>query len=102
MKTNDLITVRIEGGPFAEDKDYAKQVRLASIMPALDGGQGIVLDFSNIRFSTQSFIHALIGEAMKKYGEVALERIEFRHCSPQVKNLIELVVDYSLVGFVKA
>ena len=33
------------------------------------------------------------------FGEPALESIEFRNCSPQVRSVIELVIDYSLGGF---
>ena len=53
------------------------------------------------RLATQSFVHALIGEALKRYGAKALDRIEFRNCSRQLKSLIPLVVDYSLGGFEK-
>lgn len=84
---------------FAEDKDAARRIRVEEILPALKSGESLVLDFSSIRYATQSFIHALIGEALKQYGEDILDKIEFQHCSPQLKNIIGLVVDYSLGGF---
>ena len=84
---------------FAEDKEAARSDRMNRIMPALDRKKKVVLDFGKIEYSTQSFVHALIGEAIQKHGEDVLERIEFRNCSSQVKSLIELVVDYSLGGF---
>lgn len=95
------ISIEIEGGPggFAEDKDAARWIRIERILPALKRSQAIKLDFSSIRYATQSYVHALIGEALKRYGEDALERIEFKNCSPAVRSVVELVVDYSLGGF---
>jgi hypothetical protein len=94
----DIILVSGADG-FAENKDEAKVHRLSKILPALMNGNRIVLDFAAVRYATQSYVHALIGEALKKFGEQALELIEFRNCSPQVRSAIELVVDYSLDGF---
>lgn len=87
---------------FAEDKDRAKEIRTESLMPALDRGESVVLDFGAIRYATQSFIHALVGETLQKHRESALELIEFRNCSPAVRSVIGLVVDYSLGGFAAA
>ena len=84
---------------FAEDKDDARAIRLKKILPALDEGHKIILDFKNVQYATQSYVHALVGEAIKKHGEPVLESISFMNCSPQLKSVIELVVDYSLSGF---
>ena len=93
------VKITAVSGEFAEDKDSAKAIREQTILPALDAGHQVCLDFSTIQFATQSFVHALIGEALKKYGEDSLDRFEFKNCSPQIRGLIELVVDYSLGGF---
>lgn len=97
------MSLLIELGPgvegFAEDKGEAREIRIAKLLPALDRGEEVVLDFTGIRYATQSYVHALIGEALNKHRERALEHIEFRNCSPQVRSLIEFVVDYSLSGF---
>ena len=84
---------------FAEDKDRAKEIRTQSLMPALDRAEHVILDFGAVRYATQSFIHALVGETLQKHREAALEMIEFRNCSPAVRSVIELVVDYSLGVF---
>lgn len=87
---------------FAEDKDQARKIRLSKVLPALDRGELVVLDFGEVKYATQSYVHALIGEALQKYGEVFLEKVEFKNCSPQLRSLVELVVDYSLGGFSKS
>ena len=97
MKTKVKLTAGIAG--FAEDKEYARNLRREKILPALQRGGDITLDFGLVKYATQSFVHALIGEALKKYGEAVLDRIEFQNCTPQLQSVIELVVDYSLGGF---
>jgi hypothetical protein len=92
------IHIRSEGG-FAENKDEAKITREQRILPALAKGEKVVLDFDSVNYATQSFVHALIGEPLQRYGESVLDSFEFQNCSPQLKSLIELVVDYSLGGF---
>lgn len=84
---------------FAEDKDQARTIRINTLLPALDRGENIILDFRHVKYATQSFIHALLGETLYKYGEDLLDRVEFKNCTPQLQSVIELVVDYSLGGF---
>jgi hypothetical protein len=96
----EVINIPDISGGFQEDKDLAREIRNGRILPALQEGHSIVIDFSDVRYTTQSFVHALIGAALKQYGEDVLDRMEFRHCSPQLQNLISLVVDYTLGGFV--
>jgi hypothetical protein len=94
-------TITITAGPsgFAEDKDQAKELRTTRILPAMERGEEVVLDFSGVRYATQSYIHALIGEALQRYREAALQKLEFRNCVSALRSVIELVVDYSLGGF---
>jgi hypothetical protein len=94
-----VISIPAEVSGFQEDKDLAKEIRRLKFLPALENNGQVVLDFSKVETATQSFVHALIGEALKQYGEDVLDRIDFRNCSPQLKSIIELVVNYSLGGF---
>src|SRR5262245_33929636 len=84
---------------FAEDKDEARTLRIEKLLPALERGQGVMLDFSKVNYATQSYIHALLGEALQKFGDQVLDKLEFKNCSASVRSVVELVVDYSLTGF---
>jgi hypothetical protein len=95
----EVVQVPSTVGNFAEDKDLARKLRTEALVPALDAGDTVILDFAQVTYATQSFVHALLGEALKRFGEDVLNRIEFRNCSPQLRNVIELVVDYQLGGF---
>ncbi|HXH38992.1 MAG TPA: STAS-like domain-containing protein [Thermoanaerobaculia bacterium] len=97
MKKRIRLAAGIAG--FAEDKEYAKHLRQAAILPALAKGDQVVLDFGRVKYATQSFVHALIGEPLKRFGDPVLDQLEFQSCSPQLRSVIELVVDYSLGGF---
>ncbi|MGI9304596.1 MAG: STAS-like domain-containing protein [Gammaproteobacteria bacterium] len=99
MKSVVVISVAAGSTGFAEDKDWARKIRISKILPALARGEEVGLDFAGIHYATQSFVHALIGEALKKHGEECLDQLDFKNCSTQLQSLIELVVDYSLGGF---
>jgi hypothetical protein len=81
---------------FAEDKDTAAKVRNEQIAPALLRGEDVLLDFSGVDLTTQSFIHAMISDVLRSHGEDVLDRIEFKGCRPGVQGIIETVIQYSL------
>jgi len=83
-------------GDFAENKDQARVVREKIKSQLSPGDDKVILDFSKVDSTTQSFIHALISEFFQKNGESALELFEFKKCSKPVKSLITTVVNYSL------
>ena len=85
-------------GAFAENKDVARDIRTQEIMPALEKKEEILLDFQRVDAVTQSFIHALISDALRKYGGAALERVAFKSCNDTVKKIINIVVDYMQEG----
>lgn len=81
-------------GSFAENKDLARDIRISKIVPALEKKEEIILDFEGIEGATQSFIHALISDLIRKYGSEVLDNIFFRNCNENVKKIINIVVDY--------
>jgi hypothetical protein len=97
-----LVILEADRTGFAEDKQMARRHRVEEILPTLARGEAVVLDFSQVTYATQSFVHALIGEALQKHGEEVLTLLEFKNCTPPLRSLVELVVDYSLSGFAQA
>jgi len=83
-----------EVGSFAENKDAARKIRLENIIPALNKNERVVLDFSNIEAATQSFVHALISDLIRKYGIEVLDMVSFKNCSNTVQKIIGIVVEY--------
>jgi len=94
-------TVKIEpvpGTTFAENKDEARDIRQNVILPALEAGGSVTLDFGDVETSTQSYIHALISEAIRRYGEDAIPRIKFKSCTGDIRQLVTTVVEYTLMA----
>lgn len=85
-------------GSFAENKDIARDMRIKEIIPALENGKDIVLDFNHIDAATQSFMHALISDLIRKYGNEILDRVNFKSCNKNVQKIIMIVTDYMQEG----
>ena len=83
-----------KAGKFAENKDVARDVREREIIPVLDKNEEITLNFEKVDAVTQSFIHALISDVLRKYGSEVLDRITFKSCNNTVKKIVNIVVDY--------
>jgi len=81
-------------GSFAENKDLARKLRLEMIIPALDAKKEVTLNFGGIEGTTQSFIHALISDLFRTYGNGVLDRIYFKSCNENVQKIITIVVEY--------
>ena len=82
-------------GSFAENKDVARNIRVTTIIPTLQKGEDVTLDFSGVNFSTQSFMHALLSAAITELGAEILDRMIFKNCNENVQGLINIVVEYS-------
>ena len=77
MKRIDIYSL---AGVFAENKDIARDLRLNEIIPALERKEDVVLDFEGVEAATQSFVHALISDLLRKHGSEVLDHIEFKSC----------------------
>lgn len=91
-----MINIKIfkQAGKFADNKDLARELRLKKLIPALEKNKNIILDFEQVEGATQSFIHALISDLIRKYGNVVLGKIQFKSCNETIKGIITIVVDY--------
>lgn len=81
-------------GNFAENKDIARDIRVNIILPALGKNEEVILNFTRVNSATQSFIHALISDVIRKYGIGVLDKIYFKECVENVKKIIEIVIEY--------
>lgn len=81
-------------GSFAENKDLAREIRIKKIIPALENKEEVILDFEGIDSTTQSFIHALISDLIRKYGVEVLDSVSFKNCNEVIRKIISIVVDY--------
>ena len=92
------INIFEKAGSFAENKDIARDIRRAELFPALAQNQKVILNFDGVDSTTQSFIHTLISDAIRQYGDTALENITYHRCNDTIKPLVRIVVDYMQEG----
>ncbi len=88
------IEIATSAGSFAENKDIARDLRENFILPTLEKGGEIILDYAGVSTTTQSFTHALISETMRRFGVDVLDKITFKNCNSDVKKIINIVVEY--------
>lgn len=82
-------------GDFAENKEVAKEIRNNFILPKLEKGQEAIIDFKDVDGATQSFIHAMISEPIRKYYDKGFENLlVFANANEDVKEIINIVYRY--------
>ena len=85
---------RIGKKDFAENKDIGREIRVDGIMPELEKENKVILNFDQIDRASQSFIHSLVSDPIRKYGDKAVEMILFKSCNDKVKDMIKIVLGY--------
>jgi len=81
-------------GSFAENKVLAREIRLTKVIPEIEKNKKVILDFKGVDNATQSFIHALISDLIRKYGAEVLDKIFFKNCNEKIKKIIIIVTEY--------
>lgn len=81
-------------GDYGENKDIARDIRLNWILPCLEKNEDIMIDFDKVTGVTQSFVHALISDPIRKYPNTVFEKIVFKNCADNVRVVIEIVEEY--------
>jgi hypothetical protein len=89
-----IIKLKKLAGEFAENKDIAKEVRIAEIMPALSKGREIVIDFTGVSGATQSFIHALVSDPIREFKETAIDKLMYKNANNDIREIISIVYRY--------
>ncbi|HKT83422.1 MAG TPA: DUF4325 domain-containing protein [Solirubrobacterales bacterium] len=86
----------VPGTSIAEDKEVAGELRDKVIIPALDDGEKVEVDFQAVDTATQSYVHALIADAIRRHGDKSFELLEFSNCTPAVQAVVKTVFGYTL------
>lgn len=86
------VVVLQEAGPFAENQDVARRISGSILKDAITHGERVVIDFSGVEEVTQSFVHALLSEAIRTCGKDVIGRIHFRGRGPEIRAIILAVV----------
>ena len=93
------IIIKDYAGEFGEDKDVAREIRQTQIIPAIERGGTVTLDFGGMTGVTQSFIHALIAEPIMRFRDQAFEHLFYLDANSQIAEIISIVYRYLQESF---
>jgi hypothetical protein len=80
-------------GPNAEDKEMAARVRDKYILPNLEDGKVITIDFEGVKKAPHSVLGALLATPIERIGISAYKRLRFVNCRPEIRETIDFVMN---------
>ncbi len=90
----NLIIVRVRD--FEEDVEKAAEVRDKIILPNINSGKMVVIDFSAVKFATQSFAHALMYKVIRD-GQQIGATLSIANCTDSTRQAVMAVAAYAKV-----
>lgn len=89
-----LVVVKVAG--FEEDVEAASKCRDSVVLPSINSGKMVVLDFANVRFATQSFVHALMYKVIRD-GQQIGSTLSIANCTNSTREAVMAVAAYAKV-----
>jgi hypothetical protein len=80
-------------GKYADDKGAAIKYRDRHLIPAVDQGKTLLLDFQDVESSTHSFLNALLASPIRRLGMMAFKRVKVVNATPNIRETIDYVLD---------
>ena len=89
-----LVVVKVS--EFEEDVEAASRCRDSVVLPSINCGKMVVLDFANVRFATQSFVHALMYKVIRD-GQHIGSTLSIANCTNSTREAVMAVAAYAKV-----
>jgi hypothetical protein len=80
-------------GRFAEDKDAAIHFRDKYLLPAIEEGKTIEIDFRGVETAPHSFLSALLATPIQRIGMRAYKRIKPLNASGSIRQVFDGIMD---------
>ena len=90
----EIVKIKELTGEFAENKDVAKDIRLKKLLPTLENTGSVTFDFEGVKGATQSFIHALVSDALRKYPDIIYNNVFYKNTNEDIQKIITIVYRY--------
>lgn len=90
------VAIGADKGAFAIDRARAHSLAYNEILPRLESGKNVELDFTGIANTTQPFCHSLIVPILLHGGDEVLTRIRFIACSARTRSPIRFAVSHGI------
>lgn len=82
-------------GTYPEDKSAAISYRDKKLIPALNDGKKVLIDFGGVESSPHSFLSALLATPFKRLGMAAYKRIKYVNAATEIRETIDFILDDS-------
>jgi hypothetical protein len=92
---DSLIVIRVYD--FEEDVEKASDIRENIILPNINSGKMVVIDFAKVKFATQSFIHALMYKVIRD-GQQIGATLSIANCTNSTREAVMAVAAYAKMG----
>ncbi len=92
---DELLVVSVKS--FEENVEEAARIRDTEILPSMNGGTMVVIDFGGVRFATQSFVHALMYKVIRD-GQQIGATLSIANCSRSTREAVMAVAAYAKLG----
>lgn len=93
-----VLNVRNYFGTYAENKEAAIKLRDEKILPSLELGKSILIDFANVESAPHSFLSALLATPIEQIGMTAYKRIRITNAVPEIRETIDYILDENITG----
>ena len=80
-------------GSYAEDKEAAIKHRDTKLIPAVNEGKTIVIDFDNVSTAPHSLLSALVATPVKILGMAAYKKIRIVNANPEIRETLDFIFD---------
>lgn len=91
---DDLVIVKV--AEFEEDVETAAKIRDETILPSINSGKLVVLDFSKVKFATQSFVHSLMYKVIRD-GQQIGATLSIANCTNSTREAVMAVAAYAKI-----
>lgn len=85
-------------GSYAENKEGAIRIRDTKLLPALDAGKSVLLDFANVVSAPHSFLSALLATPARVLGMDTYKKIKITNAVPEIRETIDYIFDENTTG----
>jgi hypothetical protein len=92
---DELVVIKVND--FEENVEEAANIRENIILPSINSGKMVVIDFSKVKFATQSFIHALMYKVIKD-GQQIGATLSIANCTNSTEEAVMAVAAYAKMG----
>jgi hypothetical protein len=87
------IHIRNYFGHYAEDKDAAKRFSDKEIIPKINEGLKLRIDFVDVKAAPHSFLSALLATPITMYGIRAYRNIKVINAPPEIRETIDYILE---------